>query len=657
MTSDRHQSTPTKAGLDKPVAPEDRPDRPGPEDTGRSKVAAPRSISDGLAVISSHLKTLPSLPGVYRMLDAKGDALYVGKAGNLKKRVTSYTQAGRQPARLLRMIAETCSMEFVVVGSEVEALLLEANLIKRLRPRYNVLLRDDKTFPHILLTGDHPYPQITKHRGAENRKGKYFGPFASAGAVNRTITSLQRAFLLRNCADTVFSVRNRPCLQYQIKRCTAPCVGLVSEQEYAEQVSQAVDFLSGKSRSVADQFVAKMNEASEALDYETAARFRDRVRALTAVQAQQDINVEGIVEADAFAVYQEGGQTCVQVYFVRAGRNYGTRAFFPSHEKGLDPAKLMTAFLGQFYENKIPAKTLLLSGTPAEQELLAEALSVRADKRVEILVPSRGAKRRLVDHAQANAREALARRLAESSSQRRLLSSVGEVFGLDGPPQRIEVYDNSHISGTSAIGAMIVAGPEGFIKNAYRKFNIKQAEAAGDDFAMMREVLSRRFSRALREDPDRQSPDHWPDLVLIDGGKGQLSAVQEVLGDLGIDDLPLVSIAKGPDRNAGRETFYLAERDPFQLEPTDPVLYYLQRLRDEAHRFAISTHRAKRSSSIGRSAIDDIAGIGPRRKKALLNHFGSARAVGAAGLADLERVEGISQSVAKKIYDHFRQRG
>lgn len=631
-----------------------RPDRAGPEDAGQPKLDTIRSISDGLAIIADHLKTLPSLPGVYRMLNAKGDALYVGKAGNLKKRVASYTQAGRQPTRLLRMIAETCSMEFVVVGSEVEALLLEANLIKRLRPRYNVLLRDDKTFPHILLTGDHPYPQIAKHRGAETRKGKYFGPFASAGAVNRTITSLQRAFLLRNCADTIFSVRTRPCLQYQIKRCTAPCVGYVSEEEYAEQVAQAVGFLSGKSRSVADTFAEKMNEASEALDYETAAKYRDRIRALSAVQAQQDINVEGIVEADAFAVHQEGGQTCVQVYFVRNGRNYGTRAFFPSHEKGMDAGRLLTAFLGQFFENKIPAKSLYLSTKPAEQTLLSEALSVRAGRKIEITVPARGAKRRLIDHALANAREALARRLAESSSQRRLMMAVGEMFGLDGPPQRIEVYDNSHISGTNAIGAMIVAGPEGFTKSAYRKFNIKQADAAGDDYAMMREVLRRRFARALREDPDRESVDHWPDLVLIDGGKGQLSAVEETLGELGVADVPLVSIAKGPDRNAGRETFFLAGREPFQLEPTDPVLYYLQRLRDEAHRFAISTHRAKRSAAIGRSAIDEIPGIGPRRKRALLNHFGSARAVSAAGIADLERVEGISRSVAKKIHDHFR---
>ncbi|MEM8915560.1 MAG: excinuclease ABC subunit UvrC, partial [Pseudomonadota bacterium] len=434
-----------------------------------------------------------------------------------------------------------------------------------------------------------------------------------------------------------------------------PCVGFVDEAAYAEQVDQAIGFLSGKSRTVADEFAAKMNEASEALDFEIAARYRDRIRALSAVQAQQDINVDGIEEADAFALYQEGGHTCIQVYFVRGGRNYGTRAYFPSHDKSLERGKVMTAFLGQFYENKVPSRAILTSVEPAERDLLAEALSIRADRKVEILVPARGAKRRLIDHAAGNAREALARRLAESSSQRRLLTGLADLFNLDTPPQRIEVYDNSHISGTNAIGAMIVAGPEGFTKNAYRKFTIKEPDAAGDDYAMMREVLSRRFARALREDPDRESGNHWPDLVLIDGGKGQLNAVLETLGELGIDDVPIVSIAKGPDRNAGRETFFMADRDSFQLEPTDPVLYYLQRLRDEAHRFAISTHRAKRSASIGRSAIDEIEGIGPRRKKALLNHFGSARAVSAAGLADLERVDGISRSVAKKIHDHFRQ--
>ena len=630
-----------------PIEPVSGPDRPVDSPVG--------TIKDGLAVIGGYLKTLPSLPGVYRMLDDRGEALYVGKAGNLKKRVSSYTQAGRQPARLLRMIAETRAMEFVVTGSEVEALLLEANLIKKLRPRYNVLLRDDKTFPHILLTGDHPFPQITKHRGAERRKGSYFGPFASAGAVNRTITALQRAFLLRNCADTVFSARTRPCLQYQIKRCTAPCVDYVDQEAYAQQVAQAVAFLSGKSRAVADAFAAKMNEASDALDYEEAARYRDRIRALSAIQAQQDINLEGIDEADAFAICREGGQTCVQVYFVRSGRNYGTRAYFPTHDKALEPPAVLGSFLGQFYENKRPARSILLNCQPEGAPLLAEALTVRSGRKVELHTPARGAKRRLVDHAIANAREALARRMAESSSQRRLLNAVADAFALDGPPGRIEVYDNSHISGTNAVGAMIVAGPEGFVKAAYRKFNIKNQEAAGDDFAMMREVLGRRFSRALKEDPDRRQADQWPDLVLIDGGKGQLSAAMECLAELGIDRLAVVSIAKGPDRNAGRERFFQQEREPFQLEPNDPVLYYLQRLRDEAHRFAITTHRARRTTAIGKSAIDEIGGIGPRRKKALLNHFGSARAVASAGLADLQRVEGISAAVAKKIYDHFRQ--
>ena len=622
-------------------------------ESARRRLTA-ETLSAGVATIQGHLKTLPSGPGVYRMLDAAGDALYVGKANNLRKRVTAYTQTGKHPARLLQMIAETVAMEFVVTRSEVEALLLEANLIKRLRPRYNVLLRDDKTFPHILIASDHPFAQVSKHRGAQKRPGTYFGPFASAGAVNRTITALQRAFLLRACPDTVFSSRTRPCLQYQIKRCTAPCVGLVDDAQYAVQVEQAVDFLSGRSQAVQARLAAEMLAASDQLDFETAARLRDRIKALAAIQAHQDINAERIGDADAMAAHQAGGQTCIQVYFFRGGRNYGTRAYFPSHDKHLDAAAVLTAFIGQFYDNKPAPRLVLVSHRLAEGALIAEALSLNAGHKVVLSPPQRGEKRRLIDHALANAREALARRMAAGSSQRKLLEGVAAAFGLDQMPQRIEVYDNSHISGTDAVGAMIVAGPEGLTKNAYRKFTIKSDIAPGDDYAMMREVLTRRFSRALREDPDREGGE-WPDLVIIDGGQGQLAIAGEVLAELGIADLPVVAIAKGPERNAGRERFFQPDRPPYGLEPRDPVLYFLQRLRDEAHRFAIGTHRARRAKQVGRSPIDEIAGIGPRRKKSLLLHFGSAREVARASLEDLQAVDGVSKSVAKKIYDHFNQ--
>ena len=622
-------------------------------ESARRRLTA-ETLSAGVATIQGHLKTLPSGPGVYRMLDAAGDALYVGKANNLRKRVTAYTQTGKHPARLLQMIAETVAMEFVVTRSEVEALLLEANLIKRLRPRYNVLLRDDKTFPHILIACDHPFAQVSKHRGAQKRPGAYFGPFASAGAVNRTITALQRAFLLRACPDTVFTSRTRPCLQYQIKRCTAPCVGLVDDAQYAAQVEQAVDFLSGKSQAVQARLAAEMLAASDQLDFETAARLRDRIKALAAIQAHQDINAERIGDADALAAHQAGGQTCIQVYFFRGGRNYGTRAYFPSHDKHLDAAAVLTAFIGQFYDNKPAPRLVLVSHRLAEGALIAEALSLNAGHKVVLSPPQRGEKRRLIDHALANAREALARRMAAGSSQRKLLEGVAAAFGLDQMPQRIEVYDNSHISGTDAVGAMIVAGPEGLTKNAYRKFTIKSDIAPGDDYAMMREVLTRRFSRALREDPDREGGE-WPDLVIIDGGQGQLAIAGEVLAELGIADLPVVAIAKGPERNAGRERFFQPDRPPYGLEPRDPVLYFLQRLRDEAHRFAIGTHRARRAKQVGRSPIDEIAGIGPRRKKSLLLHFGSAREVARASLEDLQAVDGVSKSVAKKIYDHFNQ--
>jgi excinuclease ABC subunit C len=639
--------------MTEPLTPKSEPDRS--EMPVRRRVGA-ATLAEGAEVIRGYLKTLPNTPGVYRMLNTQGDVLYVGKAKSLKKRVANYIQVMKLPNRLQRMVAETATMEFVTTHTEVEALLLESNLIKRLMPRYNVLLRDDKSFAHIMITKGHDYPQLTKHRGARDRNADYFGPFASAGAVNRTITALQRAFLLRNCADTVFSTRTRPCLQYQIKRCTAPCVGRVSPEEYQAQVDQARAFLAGRSREIQGELARRMQAASEALDFETAARYRDRIRALSATQAHQDINIEGIEDADVIAAHQEGGSTCIQVFFFRGGGNYGNRAYFPSHDKAMEAADVLGAFISQFYDNKPPPRLILISHEPAERELIQEALSVRAGHKVELVEPKRGDKKRLLDHALVNAREALGRRLSESASQARLLEGVAEAFGLDAPPERIEVYDNSHISGSHAIGAMIVAGAQGLIKNAYRKFNIRGEIAPGDDYAMMREVLTRRFARAVKEDPDRER-NTWPDLVLIDGGQGQLGVAMEVLDELGITELPLVSIAKGPDRNAGRERFFMPGREPFGLEPKDPVLYFLQRLRDEAHRFAIGTHRARRTKAIGQSVIDEIPGIGPARKRALLHHFGSARALERAGLADLEAVEGISEAVAKKIYDHFHPDG
>jgi len=617
----------------------------------------PSDLARGVEVIRGHLKTLPVTPGVYRMIAADGAVLYVGKAKNLKRRVFNYTQVNRLPIRLQRMVAETETMEFVTTHTEVEALLLESNLIKRLMPRYNVLLRDDKSFPYIMITKGHDYPQLLKHRGSRAQDAWYFGPFASGAAVTRTITALQRAFMLRNCADTVFNARTRPCLQYQIKRCTAPCVGRVSPQEYQAQVDQARAFLSGKSRDIQGELARAMTDAAEALNFETAAQIRDRIRALTAIQAHQDINIEGVVEdADVIAAHADGGSTCIQVFFFRGGRNYGNRAYFPSHDKAQETEDVLSAFVAQFYENKTAPSLVLLSHEVTEHELLTEALSLRAEHKVELAVPKRGDKRRIVEHALTNAREAHGRRLAEHSSQQRLLEGVAEVFGLDAPPDRIEVYDNSHVQGAFAIGGMIVAGPEGFMKNAYRKFNIRSEDAAGDDYAMMREVLTRRFGRALKEDPERTGGT-WPDLVLIDGGQGQLSIARQVFDELGITDVPLVAIAKGPDRNAGREHFFMPDRAPFQMESRDPVLYFLQRLRDEAHRFAIGTHRARRAKAITKSPIDEIPGIGPARKKALLHHFGSGKAVARAGLADLEAVEGINRTVAKKIYDHFHPDG
>ena len=624
-------------------------------------------IERGVRCIRQTVRTLPNSPGVYRMLDDDGDVLYVGKAHSLKKRVATYTHSAKLPPRIFRMVSETTRMEVVTTHTEVEALLLESNLIKRLRPRYNVLLRDDKSFPYILLTGDHPFPQIAKHRGARNRKGHYFGPFASAGAVNRTITALQRAFLLRNCSDSVFANRRRPCLQYQIKRCAAPCVGFVDDAQYDRLVDDAVAFLSGRSRDVQQQLAARMQDASDSLEFETAAIFRNRIRALTAVQAHQDINVDGVEEADVIALHAEGGQSCIQVFFFRAGSNFGNRAYFPSHDKDTGPTDVLAAFIGQFYDDKPPPRTVLVSHPVPEAALVAEALTTRAGRKVELLAPRRGGKRKLIEHATANAREALGRRMAESASQRRLLEGVARVFELDAPPERIEVYDNSHISGTHAVGAMIVAGPDGFVKNAYRKFNIKnqqdddhdeaQAElAAGDDYAMMRQVLTRRFARALKDDPERTAGS-WPDLILVDGGQGQLNVALEVFDELGLDSVAAVGVAKGPDRDAGRERFFQPERAPFMLERKDPVLYFLQRLRDEAHRFAIETHRARRTKAIGANPLDEVPGIGARRKKALLHHFGSARSVKRAGLSDLEAVDGISKTVAKRVYDFFHDDG
>lgn len=634
-------------------------DAPVPAAGDTAPTRRKRAVADlnrGVEIIKGYLRTLPDRPGVYRMLNDDGDALYVGKARSLKKRVTNYTMPVKLPIRLQRMIAETTQMEFVTTHTEVEALLLESNLIKKLMPRYNVLLRDDKTFPHILITGGQDFPQLTKHRGTRTEAGSYYGPFASAGAVNRVLTALQRAFQLRTCADTVFNTRTRPCLQYQIKRCTAPCVEKVTPAEYAEQVREARQFLEGRSRDIQAELAADMQAAAEALEFERAAKLRDRIRALTAIQAHQDINVEGVDDADIIAAYQDGGSTCVQVFFFRGGRNYGNRAYFPSHDKVLEVEEVLAAFIAQFYDNKAAPALILVSHDLPEQELLEEALSVRAGSKVELHAPKRGDKKRLVDHAVNNARDAHGRRLAETGSQAKLLAGVAEAFGLAEPPQRIEVYDNSHIQGAHAIGGMIVAGPDGFIKNAYRKFTIKTEGAAGDDFAMMREVFTRRFERALKEDPERAG-ETWPDLVLIDGGEGQLGVVMEVMAELGIEDVPLVAIAKGPDRDAGRERFFMPGRPPFGMEHKSPVLYYLQRLRDEAHRFAIGTHRAKREKAISASPLDEIQGIGPRRKKALLLHFGSARAVSRAGLADLQAVEGISAAVARIIYDHFHGEG
>ncbi len=612
-------------------------------------------MSNGHEVIQSNLKTLGRGPGVYRMLGERGDVLYVGKARNLRARVSSYARPTGHSPRIARMIAETASMMFLTTRTETEALLLEQNLIKQLKPRYNVLLRDDKSFPNILVTGDHPFPQIKKHRGAKKEKGSYYGPFAGAGAVNRTLNQLQKVFLLRSCSDSTFETRTRPCLLYQIKRCSAPCVGYIEEAEYRGLVSDAERFLQGKTTNVQGLLARQMDEAAEAMEFERAAALRDRIRALTQVQSAQGINPKGVTEGDVIALHFDGGQACVQVFFIRANQNWGNRDYYPKTGSGAEAPEVLQAFIGQFYTNREPPRLILLSDDIEERELMEQALSEQAGRRVQIVVPRRGERVELVANAKRNARESLARRLAETTTQGRLLAGIAEAFELDAPPERIEVYDNSHIMGTDAVGAMIVAGPEGFLKSQYRKFNIRgESLTPGDDFGMMTEVLTRRFKRLLKEDPDRQG-ETWPDLLLIDGGAGQVSAVHDVLAELGVEDIEVVGVAKGIDRDAGKEEFHRPGRAAMALKHNDPVLYFVQRLRDEAHRFAIGAHRKKRAKAVGATPLDEIVGVGATRKRALLAHFGSAKAVSRANLADLKAVEGISAGLAEKIYDHFHE--
>src|SRR6516165_4779131 len=638
-----------------------------PESEQDIDLAAAGPLAVGRAVIANHAKLAPSSPGVYRMIDAKGDVLYVGKAKNIRK----------------RMIAATAALEFVSTATETEALLLEANLIKRLRPRFNVLLRDDKSFPYILITADHWAPQILKHRGARTRAGNYYGPFASVWAVNRTITALQRAFLLRSCSDAFFESRTRPCLLYQIKRCSGPCTREIEFTDYRELVREANAFLSGRSQSIQDELASEMEKASAGLEFERAAIYRDRLAALSAVQSHQGINPRGVKDADVFAAHQAGGFNCVEVFFFRSGQNWGNRAYFPRADRSLAAAEVLSAFIAQFYDDKPCPPCIFTSHVIEEESLLADALTIKSGHKVEVNAPQRGEKKELVDHALANAREALARKLAETTSQHRLLEALGKNVGLPGAPHRVEVYDNSHIAGTNAVGAMIVAGPEGFQKNQYRKFNIRSSDLApGDDFGMMREVLSRRFKRLMKEAPragasapaadasivpvpapndmpidiggSGESP--WPDLVIIDGGRGQLAAAQETLSALGIADVPLMAVAKGPDRDAGLETFFLPGREPFKLKPRDPVLYFVQRLRDEAHRFAVGSHRVRRRRDLREAGLQEIPGVGPTRKRALLHHFGTLKAIERAAPADLAKVPGISGETARKIYDFFHER-
>jgi excinuclease ABC subunit C len=609
-------------------------------------------LTEGVAAIRNVLKTLPAKPGVYRMTDARGDVLYVGKARTLRNRVANYTQVTRLPKRLQRMVAQTRGMTIVTTNNEAEALLLEAQLIKRFRPAYNVLLRDDKSFPFILLRADHKFPRLQKHRGARRAKGNYYGPFASAGSVNTTLNALQKLFLLRSCSDSFFNNRDRPCLLYQIKRCSAPCVGRISEGDYAELVSDSKDFLAGKKTQVQAKIQGSMTEAAEAMDFERAAMLRDRLKALTFIQGSQAINADGVGDADIWALACKSGVHCVQAFFIRGGQNWGHRAFFPAHANDVPEDEVLTSVMLQFYEDVPPPRTILLDRNLEDAALIGEALG----EKVTLSVPQRGDRVRLVAQAKRNAEEALERRAAESSTQAKLLREVADLFELAEPPQRIEVYDNSHIMGTNMVGAMIVAGPEGFMKGQYRKFNIKRPETApGDDFAMMREVLERRFARAMEEDPDRENG-MWPDLLLIDGGKGQVSAVKAVLDTMGVEDVPLIGVSKGPDRNAGRETFHFPDGREASLPLNHPVLFYLQRLRDEAHRFAIGAHRAKRAKALTTSTLDDVPGIGPSRKKALLMHFGTARAVKAASLQDLRKAPGVSEAVAQAVHDFFHAR-
>ncbi|MFN3936223.1 MAG: excinuclease ABC subunit UvrC [Gemmobacter sp.] len=611
----------------------------------------------GHALIASLLRTIDSSPGVYRMLDARGEVLYVGKARNLRARVSNYARPSGHSARIGRMIRETASMMFLTTRTETEALLLEQNLIKQLKPRYNVLLRDDKSFPNILVAADHPFPQILKHRGRRARNGHYYGPFASAGAVNRTLNQLQKVFLLRTCSDTVFDSRTRPCLLYQIRRCAGPCVGLVSEADYAGLVADARRFLEGRTTAVQETLAAQMQAASDAMEFERAAALRDRIRALTAVQATQGINPRGVTEADVVAVHLEGGQACVQVFFIRANQSWGNRDFYPRTGAGAEEPEILQAFLAQFYDDREPPRLILLSHQVEDPDLLGALLSQRAGRKVELAVPQRGEKAALVENALRNARESLGRRLAENTAQARLLDGLSEAFGLETAPRRIEVYDNSHMMGSDPVGGMIVAGPDGFMKGEYRKFNIRGSRIApGDDLAMMREVLTRRFERLLRDDPDREGPG-WPDLLLIDGGAGQVAAAAEVLAGLGIDDVPLIGVAKGIDRDAGKEEFHRPGQAPRALPRNHPVLYFVQRLRDEAHRWAIGAHRARRAKAVSATPLEDIPGVGAARKRALLAHFGSAKAVARAGLDDLKAAPGISAAMAQTIHDFFNQRG
>src|SRR5579871_6084542 len=667
----------TAASLDAPLeqaAPPDiDPAATGPEEDDEALLpdltedgadaVAEGPLATGHAAIENAVKLAPTSPGVYRMLNAAGDVLYVGKAKSVKKRLSSYARVNApQPARILRMIAATATVEIISTTTETEALLLEANLIKQLRPRFNVQLRDDKSFPYILITGDHWAPQILKHRGAQSRPGRYFGPFASAGAVNRTITALQRAFLIRSCTDSFFESRTRPCLLYQIKRCAGPCTHEIDFGGYSKLVGEAVDFLSGRSHLVKQELAQQMEHAAGELEFETAAVYRDRLAALSAIQSQQGINPRTVEEADVFAIHQEGGYSCVEVFFFRTGQNWGNRAYFPRAEKSFTPEEVLSSFLAQFYDDKPPPKLVLLSHEIEEADLLADALAVKAGHKVEVSVPKRGEKKELIAHALTNAREALGRKLADTATQGRLLEGLARTLGLQHAPRRIEVYDNSHIQGTNAVGAMIVAGPDGFIKNQYRKFNIKsEGLTPGDDYAMMREVLQRRFKRLMTppvegEANARAEDDsfpQWPDLVIIDGGRGQLNAVSEIFETLGLTQVSLMAVAKGPDRDAGRETLFMPGREAIKLEPRDPVLYFIQRLRDEAHRFVIGSHRKRRTKDIREAGLQEIPGIGPSRKRALLHHFGTLKEIERASIADLAKVPRISAEGARKIFDFF----